>query len=1098
MPKTIALVLSSIMLLTAPALAEKKAENPASLFLHPPDSAKPWVYWWWLNGNVTREGITKDLEEMKRQGINGVLIFNAGGGEGPAGPKFLSPEWHDLFKHALRVADKLKMEVSVNLCDGWDAGGPWITADCANKKLVYSEMQVEGPGKIERSLPMPPMLDNYYHDAVVIAFPEKTARPIPPANVTASSTLGGYCDEWNFPPDDAVDNDPDTFWTSGKGAPSSENPAWLTLEFAEPLSACGAYIAAGPDGIPGECELQVGVDASHFSSIAQFAMTREKASLIEFPEAHGSRFRLVIKSSATAPVQLSEFSILRKGDVASPRRGIKWWPFKSGNRSFWDYPRQGPAVLREEYPGGEGEYDCHPSDVVDLTAKVDERGQLTWDVPPGRWTVLRFGYTVVGQRTRCGTTVVGYESDMLNAKGIETHFKATAEPLLADASEVNAQCFKYLHIDSYEVGADVRGQQPTWVEDFREEFKTRRGYDLLPYLPAMARRIVDSRSVTNRFLWDFRRTIGDLIAERFFGRFAELGHEHGMLVHSETGYGTYPWPHIDGLQCAGKNDIAMGEFWHGTDIMSQFNQWGNVIKTVSSAAHTYGRNIVQAEAFTSWNHWLEYPASLKPTGDEAFCNGLNRMVFHQYTHQPRLDIKPGWQYGAGTHFDRNITWWEQSRAFFEYLARCQYLLQQGKSFADICWFYGEGVTTYVPSKEFVNPAIANGYDFDAINADVLLRGLDVKDAQLVLPDGVSYGVLALAQDLTLSPGILKRLKELIEAGATIVGAPPAHAPGLTDFPACDQEVNSLADRIWGDCDGENVTSRPLGKGFIFRGVTLDEVLKARGLFPDFETALEPPAGGLRFIHRTTPDAEIYFVANSTGEWFRGDCMFRVSGRAPELWDPVSGETRMAQATRQPDGRTAVHLEFAPYASVFVVFRASATGDPGKDDAPAYAKSQQVQQIDGPWNVEFDPKWGGPEEAVFETLTDWTQRPETGIKYYSGKAIYRKQFDIDESLLASGQRLFIDLGKVMNVAEVRLNGKDLGVVWTAPWRVEITPSIKAKGNRLEIAVVNLWPNRVIGDAALPESQRLTTTNVRFPKEMALLESGLLGPVTLQRE
>ncbi|MBX7255961.1 MAG: hypothetical protein K1Y02_06335 [Candidatus Hydrogenedentes bacterium] len=1074
----------------------RRTEDLEAGFVRPPDSAKPWVYWWWLNGNVTKDGITADLSEMKRQGINGVLIFNAGGGEGPAGPKFLSPEWHELFKFALREADRLHMEVSINLCDGWDAGGPWISADCANKKLVYSELQIEGPGLIERTLPAPPQLDGYYHDCMVVAFPEKPDRPLSPQSVSASSTLGGYCDEWNFPPDDAVDNDPATYWSSGKESPTPEKPAWLALQYSEPLTAVAAYVLSPQQGAPGICEVQVGLDANQYSTIARVSVKPGEVCRVEFPEVHASRFRLVIPSASGIPVQISEFAVLRKTDVAAPRQGIKWWPFKSGNRSFWDYPRQGPAVLSEEYPDT-GESDCRKADVVDLTANVNEQGQLRWDAPAGRWTVLRFGYTVVGQRTRCGTTVVGYESDMLSAKGIETHFAATALPLMADAKEVRAKSLKYLHIDSYEVGADVRGQQPTWVEDFREQFQARRGYDLLPYLPAMARRIVDNREITNRFLWDFRRTIGDLIAQRFFGRFAELGHEHGMQVHSETGYGTYPWPHIDGLECAGKNDITMGEFWIGTDIMSQFNPWGNVIKTVSSSAHAYGRSIVQAEAFTSWNHWLEYPASLKPVGDEAFCNGLNRMVFHQYTHQPRLDIKPGYQYGAGTHFDRNITWWEQSRAFFNYLGRCQYMLQRGKPFADICWFYGEGVTTFAPSQEFTKPLIPQGYDFDAVNADILMHRMSVQNGRLSIPDGPTYRAMVIAEGAQLSPALLQRIKELIQAGAVVIGSRPDNCPGLSDYPVCDQEVDELVHDIWGESNGTSDPKLNLGAGTVMCGRSVNEVLQELSIHPDFEASNEGKPIFIRYIHRTMPEAEAYFLANSTDQWFRGDCKFRVIERLPEQWDPVSGSTKSFQSFQQDGHRTIVPLELAPYASTFVVFRRNIPSAQNGTQDTNITHVQLSQTITGPWSVDFDPAWGGPQGLEFRDLIDWTQHPDPGIRFYSGKAVYRAHFDCAEKP-RSGKRVYLDLGDVKYIAEVKLNRKNLGIVWTAPWRVDVTDAIKTKGNLLEITVVNLWPNRIIGDASLPQAEQRTVTNVRFPSDRPLQQSGLLGPVVLMTE
>ncbi|MEW6236254.1 MAG: glycosyl hydrolase [Candidatus Omnitrophota bacterium] len=1060
-------------------------------FTHPPDSAKPWVYWWWLNGNVTREGITKDLEEMKRQGINGVLIFNAGGADSPSGPPFMSPAWRELFRFALREADRLRMEVSVNLCDGWDAGGPWITAEYANKKLVYSEIQVDGANHLSHELPLPPLVDGYYREIAVIAFPEKASRPLTPARVTASSSLAGYCEEWNYPPEDAADNDPETFWSSANAELSAKTPVWLTLAYHEPLNANGMFISAGKENGPRECELQGSIDGAEFSPICRFTLEKGESKRIDFASVLAQQFRLTIDSAYGAPVQIAEMQILRPGGEPYLRPGIKWFHFKSGNRSFWDYPRQGPIVMNDEYPD-DGAWDCRSEDIWDLTSRMDAQGRIEWDVPHGRWTILRFGYTLEGQRTRCGTTVIGYESDMLSSKGIERHFQHTAEPILEEAAAAGAKSLKYFHIDSYELGADIRGQQPTWSEAFRQEFKIRRGYDLLPYLPAMARRIVDNRERTNRLFWDFRHTIGDLMAEKFFRRFNELAHERGIGAHSETGYGTYPYPHIDGLQCAGTNDITMGEFWQGTDIMSQFNHFGNVIRSVASAAHIYGRRLIQAEAFTSWNHWVEYPFALKPTGDEAFCNGLNRMVFHQYTHQPLLQGKPGWQYGAGTHFDCNITWWEQSQAFFQYLARCQHLLQQGKFVADVCYFYGEGATSFVPSKEFLRPSLPYGYDFDAVNAEVLLTRISVKNGRLTLPDGMSYRLLVLPEDAKMSPKIVKKIEELLQAGAAVSGPKPKQTPGLTDYPNADMELKQLADSLWGEEDKAS-GHKTIGAGKLFWGEPLADVLAQLNLPPDVEFQKGEKEARMEFIHRSIEDQDFYFLSNQTEKPFSAQFLFRVSGKQPELWDPVTGERRDLPQYEYIEGRASAPLEFAPYQSYFIVFRkpASSEKSPGRN----FPALKAVQELGGPWTLHFDPQWGGPEEIVFDKLQDWTKRPEEGIKYYSGTATYRKTFNLPDALRQPGQRLYLDLGKVDNVAVVRSNGNNLGVIWCAPWRVEITNAVQATNNKLEIDVVNLWPNRLIGDAKQPKEKRFTLTNIVFNADSPLLESGLLGPIIL---
>jgi hypothetical protein len=655
---------------------------------------------------------------------------------------------------------------------------------------------------------------------------------------------------------------------------------------------------------------------------------------------------------------------------------------------------------------------------------------------------------------------------------------------------------KYLHIDSYELGANLRGQQPQWSRAFAEEFQKHRGYDLTPYLPTLARRIAESRDVTDRFLFDIRWTIGDLMAEQFWIPFGELAHQRGLKIESETGYGSYPYPHIDSLRCAGNNDLPMGEFWFGTDIMSQFDPWGNVIRTEASAAHIYGRPVVQAESFTSWLHWQEYPESLKPVGDEAFLNGLNRMAFHQYTAQPMLDMKPGWQYGAGTHFDRNITWWEEARGFFDYLARCQYLLQMGRFQADALYFYGEGVSKFVPSPEYLRPALPTGYNFDAVNADLVLHGLAIDHGRWTLPSGMSYRVLALPEDGVMSAAVLRRIRELVEQGGIVAGRKPQRTPGLEDYPHADAEVRALADEMWGNVNGVKVESRSLGKGRIYSVASLGDVFTEQNIPPDFAYPTGERGPQLGFIHRSTDDSEVYFISNRTDRDEQAECTFRVVGKRPELWDPVTGESRPAVAFRQANGLTTIPLEFVPDGSMFVIFRRPISADgqgEAKSNFPVYS---QGEQIHGPWTVSFDPKWGGPATADFEKLQSWTTRREDGIKYYSGTATYRKSFDLSLALRGAHAKVALDLGDVKYVAQVRLNGKDLGPLWTKPFRVEITDAVKPTGNVLEIDVANLWPNRIIGDSELPPARRYTHTNVVYTQDTPLWESGLLGPVKLE--
>ena len=1098
--RKLAIAMAMFLVLTGGILAAQGGnliDEMAGNFRTPPDSAKPWAYWVWLNGNVTKEGITKDLEEMKKKGINGVLIFQAGDRGTPPGVQFLGPQWHEMFQHTLREAARLNMSVSMGICDGWNAGGPWITQDQANKKLVYSELQVDGAKKLDRLLPLPPVIDNYYHDVAVLAIPEKPTRPVAPAVVTASSTLEGYVGEWNFYPQDVVDGDPSSYWSSEKKALNPIDPMWLAFEYTDPLAANGIYVHPGPDSGPRECEVQSSVDGEKFTTVSRFTLEKGQGKRVTFPAVRSRHFRLLMTSAYGTPVQVAEAALLRQGDEPVLRHGVKWWWFKSGNRAFWYYPQQGPAALEEEYPE-DGAVDYRLKDVVNLTSSLDADGHLTWNVPPGRWTVLRFGYTLEGQPIRSSSRNAprGYEADMLDRAGIESHIEHAATPVLADVAATHTSVLKYLHIDSYELGANLRGQQPQWSRAFGEEFKKHRGYDLIPYLPTLARRIADSREVTDRFLFDVRWTIGDLMAEQFWIPFGELAHQRGVKIESETGYGSYPYPHIDSLRCAGNNDLPMGEFWFGTDIMSQLNHWGNVLRTEASAAHIYGRPVVMAESFTTWTHWQEYPESLKPAGDEAFLDGLNRMAFHQYTAQPMLDMKPGWQYGAGTHFDRNITWWEEARGYFDYLSRCQFLLQQGQFQADALYFYGEGVSKFVPSHEFLRPTLPQGYDFDAINAELVLHGLAVEHGRWTLPSGMSYRVLVLPVDGVMSPAVLRRIRELVEEGGIVAGAKPQRAPGLQSYPHSDEEIKALAAEMWGNVDGAKTKTRDLGKGRIYSVASLGEVFAKERIAPDFAFNGGAKGTELGFLHRSTDDSEMYFVSNRKDREEKVECTFRVAGKRPKLWNAVTGESRPAVAFKQAGGLTTIPLRFDPYGSMFLIFREPIGADvqgEGSTNFPTYSKDTEIQ---GPWAVSFDPKWGGPSNVEFDKLQSWTTRPEDGIKYYSGTATYRKTFDLPPALQGSNVRITINLGVMKYVAQVRLNGKDFGTVWTKPFRIDITDAVKPSGNVVEIDVANLWPNRIIGDSLLPPARRFTHTNIVYTQDTPLWESGLLGPVELE--
>ena len=973
-------------------------------FENPPDSARPGVYWYFMDGNLSRKGMTKDLESMKAAGIGNVLFLEVNVGVPRGKVDFLSDEWQDLFKHAVKECERLGIELTLGSGPGWaGSGGPWVKPEQSMRHLVASSTQVKGPAQFHITLPIPPPREPYFGEGALTESLKK---------------------QWQNYYEDVV-----------------------VLAFPTPKND------------------------------SQIPDIDEKA--------------LVYRAPYTS------------------RKGVK--PYLPAPAKFETVP--GSAI--------------DTSKIVDLTDKLQPDGTLNWKVPEGNWTVMRFGLRNNGAVTRPAPLPgLGFEVDKLDTTDFNWHYEQYIGKLLKKVGSrepgVNGG-WTMIHIDSWEMGAQ------NWSDHFREEFIKRRKYDPLKFLPTYMGDVVENREISERFLWDIRQTAMELVLENHAGHFKELGRRSGMTLSIEP-YDMNPTTDLDLGAVA---DVPMCEFWSkGLGFNSSFS-----CIEATSIAHVYGRSVVAAEAFTANGNerWTRYPGNMKNQGDWAFCMGINKFVYHTFAHHPLNDsLRPGMTMGPyGVHWDRGQTWWPMANAYHKYITRCQYVLRQGRTVADILYLTPEGAPHVFrpPHSALEGDEVLpdkRGFNFDGCSPLALIKRADVKDNRIVFPGGASYRILVLPNMQTMTPELLQKIEYLLKKGAMVVGTLPLQSPSLVNYPECDAEVKQLANQIWGDTKvpaQEKIID--YGEGKLFTGGSYTQADSGE-LFPNYNSTAAllktlgakedfTSSGGVRYTHRTTENRDIYFVSNRTDSTLNADCTFRVASDVPELWDPVTGETRVLTNYSIKDGQTTIPLSFDKAQSFFVMFSKQETPfDQTVDLRPNFPEVQKRKELEGSWQVSFDPQWGGPEKVTFNKLTDWSENKNEGIRYYSGIATYAKTFDVSEQLLqAKNADIYLDLGVVKNMARVKLNGKDLGIVWTSPWRLKITGAVQAKNNKLEIQVANLWGNRLIGDAQLPDdgvkngqwpdwllenkprtSGRYTFTPRHFyDKNAPLQSSGLLGPVTL---
>lgn len=1052
-------------------------------FITPPDSVKPWVYWYWISDNNAWDGITKDLEAMADVGIGEALIGNIGNdGMSYGQPSTLSDEWWELIVHAVREGKRLGVDIGFFNSPGWSqSGGPWIESKESMRFLESSELKIEGGKTIVQYLPPP---EGEFQDVKLLAFPLPKDDDLTLASLNPKIT--SYPDLGNHKL--IADGDTGTICFFTKAGNSKE--IIIDFETENPFTARTMIIY--PSAIPfaADVELQA-AEGGNFRSITKFRYDRSNRALnvgpmpsgpvsISLPEVTSAGFRIVMnnfnlsnyltnRANAAADAGLAEITI-----SASPR--IESYVEKQlGKMCQTPFPMWDHYLWQTRAETGTKEMKINPEQVLEISGRLSG-DTLKWDAPPGEWLVMRFYAVPTGTMNAAAAPhAMGREVDKMNRDHLRKHFNSYVGELLRRIPAEDRSALKHVVLDSYEQGSQ------NWTDGMIGDFMVKFGYDPVPWLPVLSGRIVGSADQSDRFLWDLRRFVADRIAYDYVGGFRELCREEGLRIWLEN-YGHWGFP-SEFLMYGGQSHCIAGEFWNEGDL-------GNIeCRAASSAAHIYGKRSVSAESYTSSGlAYQRYPAMLKKRGDWSYTEGINQVILCLYIHQPYEDMTPGINAWFGTEFNRKNTWFEQSENWIAYQRRCMFMLRRGLPVNDVCYFIGEDVPKMTGARI---PELPPGYSYDYINAEVIMNRLSVKDGKLVLPDGMSYEMMVLPPLDNMRPELLRKIKELVSMGASVYGPPPERSPGLQNYPEADKEVKSLALELWGSADSGIEVRKKTGRGNVFNGMEPGKVLEETGIIPDLAISPDLP---ILWIHRKLNDTEIYFLTNQSDKSLEFDATFRVKDLKPELWDAINGMIRDLPAFRVNERTTSVPLKLEAFGSAFIVFRKK--GDPVSDKIESnFPEPELLVTIDTPWEVSFDVTKGGPDETVrMKAPQDWSKSTDERIKYYSGTAVYKNSFKIDKP--DPDESVFLNLEKAGVMAEVIINGKPAGGVWTPPWSVDITQLVLGGANEVEIHVVNNWVNRLIGDSRLPERERITRINVNeIRPDDPLQPSGLLGKITV---
>lgn len=1103
-------------------------EFSSEAFQSPAGTAKPLVWWHWISGNVTKEGILKDLIDLKDKGIGGVQQFDVGMYPGSGLVPYGSESWHEHIQYAIQVCDSLGLEFYMMNSPGYSgAGGPWVPVEKSMKLVVWGEQDIVGDRQVVTKLSSPYSKKGYYEDIAVIAVP-KGQHNIEGSLLKVSSSV--HMKDLEY----AYDNDYGTS-IAYPGRNNGKQP-FIQFDFSKPvrLNLANIDIVCSSGQLELTGSIETSYDGNSYKKVKEFKYDGHRAldgnfSILFDPcQAKSVRIRLEGTSAGnTSIIAIREikFRYMHQATNLDVKTGTAQFTFEG----ISDKGKSSEVISLDN--------------VLDITRFYDERSnEINWNAPKGEWTVLRIGYTTNGKQVHpAPRDGLGYEIDKLDPEAVAFQFEHSLGKIIKDAGTLTGNTFKGILFDSFEGGFQ------NWTPSLPEMFKERKQYDVLSYLPVLAGRTVGSDEMSAAFLWDFRDVVNKLFGINYFGTMQKLAHRHNLVVYAEAQGGQ-----LDPAICNVYTDIPMNEFW--TDPGNVDRRRNNIRHTVS-IANILGRQVVGAEAFTSrpeYGKWLNTPFSLKKNGDYAFTTGLNRFIFHTYTHQP-FDIKPGMTMGRwGTHFSRHITWWEYGRAWVDYLSRSQYLLQKGRMVADICYLFPEDSRYRFPPKIEAPPF---GYEYDIVFPEYL-DSMGCVDNQLRLRSGANYKLMVLADYPYMTIASLKNINRLLGEGAIIVGSPPRYISDLEGARLAKSEFDVLVNEIWGDMDGKKRTERQIGRGKVYWGKSIKEILTDNSIAPDVSFVSSGHTDSLKFIHRETDGADIYFISNQEDKGRNYEASFRITGKMPELWDPETGKVWDAPRFTDQDGRISLPLELNPYGSVFVVFKkdvpekwivsavdASTRTTDKISDFQGQLIVKDVQSIDmefnngtrqrvkipntkssldiaSPWTLSFLDGLGAPDNVKMDKLMSWTDFTDEYVRYYSGRAVYTNSFAI-KSFDQENEICLLNLGELYDIAAVKINNQDVGIVWRKPYVLSISEYIIKGKNTVEITVANRWINRLIGDEFIPselthdergkldnfpewylnplaqrQDKRFTFSSWKhYDRNDSLPKSGLIGLVTL---